>query len=88
MMRTEAYKKRVVKGMRNPIGGLICPDNYADAIRRLPVASKDKARKATLVKELLNMDKQLRALYRRYSRAADALERLSVGQALMPGWGE
>ncbi len=88
MMRTEAFKKRIVKGMRNPIGGHIYPQSTADYIRRLPITSKDKAAKATLVKELLNIDKQLHDLYRRYSRAADALERLSVGRALMRRPGE
>lgn len=84
MMRSEAFKKRVAKTLRNPPGGHIPAEITADFLRLLPVAPKDRAAKKALIRELLNIEKQVCDSFRRTRAVADAIERLSVDQALMP----
>lgn len=84
MMRTEAFKKRVAKWMRR---GHFIPEMAIILIKPLPVVAKDKGAKAALLKELRSIKKQHDDAYRRFKRAADALERLSVSRALMPRHG-
>lgn len=83
MRGTEVVKRKLVAVMRSPRAGVWSPLLTADSIKGIPVASKDEAAKAALIKELQNIDRELNRLWRRYIKAADILEKLSVGAVLM-----
>ncbi len=96
MMRSEAFRKRVVEEVRSGsfrrytrhTTAWRMADTIAYTIRLFPVVAKDEPAKAALIRELLDISKQgdkaEKVLDRCLSKAVDALERLSVGQALMP----
>ena len=83
-MRTEAFRRRLAKLIRHPSDGYIRADGVADMLEFLPVVSRSKLAKAMLIVELRAIQKEDEKLRTRYRRVADRLERLRVGQALMP----
>jgi hypothetical protein len=82
-MRSGALKARIVKSLRSTADraddGMHFSD-YADIVKRLPVAAASEATKKALIKELMDAEKHGRTLVRRIQKVADALERLPLDE--------
>ncbi len=88
MRRSEVVRKRMVKALRDGAIDSMVIESIIDVVRRIPVVAKHERAKAALIKGLLDIEKQAdkaeKVRDRRLGKAANALERLSIGQSLMP----
>ncbi len=86
MIKSRPAQKHLVDGIRNHRRQLERAGSigiYADMVIKLPVTTKDNAKKNALIKEFKGIEKQRQHMARRLTNAANALERLSVESALI-----